>query len=359
MHINKLGIVPDWHFQDAQGRQLHSRLLSLLAAIHEHGRLTAAAKAVGLSYRHAWNILNESQVLMGTALVFMEKGRGAHLSVLGRTLLQFNQRVEARLHPQVESLSTELNVELHRAMADLTPIVRVFASHGYAVAQIPDYAQDCRIEMQYHTPVDALQALNAGVCKIAGFHQSIGVEVETLNNSYRELLNPEKFGIIRFIRRRQGLIFARDKPVRGLDDLADSALRFINRQLKSGTRELFDQLLINAAIDPSRVQGYANQEFTHSAVAAHIASNMADVGFGVEAAAHRFGLGFLPVLEEYYLWAYPLASAEDPEILAFLKTLQNPAFQEAVNQLPGYTCDCCGKTVGVDWLLSTQERGVK
>ncbi len=350
MHINNLGIVSSWHFQDSKGRQLHSRLVPLLFAVQQHGRLTAAAKSVGLSYRHAWNILNDSADVMGSPLVVLEKGRGAHLSALGKTFLQFNQRVEARLHPQVESLSTELNAELHRAMADLRPVVRVFASHGYAVALLPAFASECQMEMQYHTPVEALTALNAGVCKIAGFHQSIDVRVEALNKRYQELLDPTRFGIIRFIRRQQGLMFAPDNPVTCLADLVTLKLRFINRQPKSGTRELFDQLLSDLRINPRDIHGYANQEFTHSAVAAHIASSMADVGFGVEVAARRFGLGFLPMGQEYYLWAYSLEHENDPDVQAFLATLKAEDFQQAINELPGYACDHCGETVGVDWL---------
>ena len=43
-------------------------------------------------------------------------------------------------------------------------------------------------------------------------------------------------------------------------------------------------------------------EFTHAAVAAYVASGMADASFGVEAAARQFGLDFIRLLTEDYFF---------------------------------------------------------
>ena len=43
--------------------------LLLLAAIAEHGSLTAAAKAAGLSYKGAWDAIEQMSNLAGEALV--------------------------------------------------------------------------------------------------------------------------------------------------------------------------------------------------------------------------------------------------------------------------------------------------
>ena len=52
------------------------------------------------------------------------------------------------------------------------------------------------------------------------------------------------------------------------------------------------------------------RELTHSAIAAFVASGMADVGFGVEPAAHHFGLDFIPVVDEDYYFACERARLE-------------------------------------------------
>ncbi len=352
MHIKSLNVVLGWHFEDDQGLRLNPHLVSLLGTLNQHGKLTQAAKASGLSYRHAWNILNESAKFFGQPLATLEKGRGAKLTELGRKLLLGNQRVEARLHPQLESLATEINVELNRAMADLTPVIRIFASHGYAVGLVPQHTSGYQVEMHYSSPSEALAALREGRCRIAGFHQSIGVDVPRQRQRRNTLIDSGRFGIIRFIRRQQGLMYQPDNPksIVDLHDLSRPDIRFINRQPDSGTRDLFDALLAQRAIDAAQIQGYNVLEYTHSAVAAHIASDMADVGFGVQTAAHRFGLAFTPMVQEYYLWLYPLTAEHDEDINAFLGTLRDTSFQQAIAQLPGYTCDHCGETTTAQWL---------
>ena len=75
---------------------------------------------------------------------------------------------------------------------------------------------------------------------------------------------------------------ARGNPlgIRTLSDLARAGVRFVNRDHDSGTRLLFDQLLALHDVDESRINGAQQIEFTHAAVAAYVASGMADVAFG-------------------------------------------------------------------------------
>lgn len=350
MHIK---IIPRWDFENEQGRSLHTSLLPLLEQIDKTGRLTEAAKVTGLSYRHAWNLLHEGKAFFNSSLVLLEKGRGAKLTALGQKLLWSNQRIKARLQPETESFASELNAELQDVLEPGTPIVRIFASHGYAVALMTEFTRHSQVEVHYHAPEHALLALNEGRCRIAGFHQVIGMEIPAQSARYRELLDPARFGIIRFIRRQQGLIFEASNPfnIDNIASLSKGGFRFINRQNSSGTRVLLEQLLRNHNIDSSQIDGYGNQEFTHSAVAAYIASGMADVGFGVEAAAKRFNLGFIPIVEEYYLWAYSLEAEGDQDVQAFISTLTDKEFQAEVDKLPGYQCERSGEIATVGSLI--------
>ena len=76
---------------------------------------------------------------------------------------------------------------------------------------------------------------------------------------------------------------------------------------------LTELLLQRAGLAPRDVNGYDDTEITHSAVAAFIASGMADAGIGVQTAAHRFGLPFIPLLRERYYLAVPASSlSEEP-----------------------------------------------
>ena len=79
-------------------------------------------------------------------------------------------------------------------------------------------------------------------------------------------------------------------------------LRFVNRERGSGTRLLFDALLASQRLKPSEIVGYDREEFTHMATAATVRAGMADVAFGIEAAARVHQLAFVGlVTERYYL----------------------------------------------------------
>jgi hypothetical protein len=68
----------------------------------------------------------------------LRQGRGATLSPLGEKLVWAQARARARLLPQLENIASELNLELSRALAEHSPTLRIHASYGYAVAQLPE-----------------------------------------------------------------------------------------------------------------------------------------------------------------------------------------------------------------------------
>jgi molybdate-binding protein len=94
--------------------------------------------------------------------------------------------------------------------------------------------------------------------------------------------------------------------------------------------------LAREKISTKKISDYDSTEYTHAAVAAYVASNMADVGFGVETAARRFDLDFIPIARENYLFACK-TSALDQSLLKSLRHLmQNASFRNTVDALAGY-----------------------
>jgi len=116
----------------------------------------------------------------------------------------------------------------------------------------------------------------------------------------------------------------------------EGGLRLVNRQRGSGTRSLIDQLLAANDVRPESIAGYHHEEFTHEAVAATIAAGQADAGFGIEAAAARYDLGYVPLISERYGFAMPNAIAASPEGKAFLARLQGNTFRQRLLAMPGY-----------------------
>jgi molybdate-binding protein len=139
---------------------------------------------------------------------------------------------------------------------------------------------------------------------------------------------------------------ARDQPDT-VGHLVDPVVRFVNRDPESGTRLLFDQCLLQQGIDSSRINGYEQVEFTHAAVAAYVASDMADASFGVEAAAQQFDLDFVRLLTEDYLFVCRKQFLESDSVKRVLAVMKGSEFQSAVSRLPGYRSHDAGivKTV--------------
>src|SRR6478736_6269343 len=73
----------------------------LLAAIDTEHSITKAAKAAGMSYRRAWNLIQEVNEAAGEALVEAavggKQGGGAQLTERGRLALEIYQQVRQSL----------------------------------------------------------------------------------------------------------------------------------------------------------------------------------------------------------------------------------------------------------------------
>jgi molybdate-binding protein len=106
---------------------------------------------------------------------------------------------------------------------------------------------------------------------------------------------------------------------------------------------LFDQLLDQADVPVTLINGYERMEYTHAAVAAYVASDMADVSFGVEAAARQFDLDFIRVVTEDYFFVCRKQTLELEQVKRVLAVMRGSAFDQAIAQLPGYTANHPGE----------------
>ena len=344
----KVRISPHWEIRRAESTALDTAvLLSLLRAIEETGSIARAAQTVGLSYRYAWGLLREAESLFGHSLMRTGRGRGTSLSPLAEKLIWADRRIAARLTPTLDSLASELETELGKTLGNTGSVTRLDASHGFAVAAFLKQAGESGlpIDLRYRNSSDAVAALSRGESDLAGFHVPLG-EFESLTmERYRRWLDPKAHKLIHLAVREQGLFVNPGNPlgIVAITDLARDHVRFVNRQAGSGTRTLLELLLERQSILPSQVSGFENTEFTHSAVAAFIASGMADVGFGVQTAAERFKLDFIPLVRERYFFAVKAETLEQPQMKQLVSVLCSSSFRDAVNQLPGYDASDTGK----------------
>lgn len=349
----RVSLQPHWHVARADGEPLDATaLLDLLATVQATGSIAQAGREAGLSYRHAWGLLRQAEALFGEPLLLRGRGRGSALTALGDKLVWADARVAARLQPLLESLASELEGELGRVQRRapaVAPMARLHASHGFAVAALREQlaARQLPVELRYRPSLEAVAALAHGECDLAGFHVPLGEFEAAAAQRYLAWLRPEQHQLVHLAVRTQGLFVAPGNPLglRGLADLARPGLRFVNRPEGSGTRVLIELLLQRQGIAPRALLGYDNTEFTHAAVAAYVASGMADVGIGVQTAAHRFGLHFIPLLRERYFFAVPADALQRPELRPVLTVLRSPAFRARVAALKGYEAAQTGRVL--------------
>ncbi len=359
----KVNIRPHWEISFHGETPLDTgALLRLLLAIQQTGSIAQAAKTVNLSYRYAWGLLRDAEQLFGATLLHSGRGRGTQLTPLAQKLVWADRRIAARLSPTLESLASELESELGKMAADRLRTIRMDASHGFAVAALMAHLTEIKLplELRYRNSADAVAALARRECDLAGFHIPIGPYQAAAMAWYARWLDPTQHCLIHLAVRTQGLFVAPGNPlnIRGLADLSRPEVRFVNRQIGSGTRMLLELMLGDAGVASADINGYASAEFTHSAVAAYIGSGMADVGFGVGTAAHRFGLDFIPLVSERYFFALPSASIDDPLIRQLLAVLQSSAYHGVVDQLRGYDASDTGTILTLEQAFGAADHSV-
>jgi putative molybdopterin biosynthesis protein len=325
------------------GALIENPLFDLLNLLLEHGSISHVARAQGASYRHVWGALRHWEQALGETLVVWSQGRRAQLTPFAQRLVWAERQARTRMTPHIEALRAELEQVLAQALDGRVEVLELFASHDLALPALRELAareQHLHIGLRFAGSVDALRALAAGRCTVAGFHVPVlDAPAPLFARALKPLLSPGRHKLIGCLRRTQGLMMrsAPGATVPTLAELVGSPLRFVNRQPGSGTRLLLDHWLQTQGLDATRIDGYATrQEDTHVAVAAAVAAGEADIGLGIEAAARSFGLAFAPLaVEDYYLVC--LRDALDTPALARLRQLlASPAWRDVLAGLPGY-----------------------
>jgi molybdate transport repressor ModE-like protein len=349
--MKQVSIRPVWTIQEPEGPPLPARLIELLVQVSESGSLLLAARSLGLSYRRAWDLVRQGEHLFQAQLLVMERGRGSTLSNLGARIVWADKRINARLKPSLDSLSSELAQEIMEALNDAPSSLRIHASHGFAIERLIERltADGLKLAFSYASSSAAAAALREGDCDVAGLHIPIGPMESMALAHYRPWLQGLDLTLVDIATRRQGLMVRPGNPkeLYALADLARPHVRFINRQLGSGTRLLLEGLLEAQGVATTQIAGFEQGEYTHAAVAAHVASGMADVGFGLEPPARHFKLDFVPIATERYFLLCRNDVMDTAAVQSVLATLRNPGFQTLLAGLPGYDTSAVGRTFGL------------
>lgn len=369
-----------WFYGDKKKQPIESNLLLLLSAIEKSGSLKKATEIIGVSYRHAWGLIKKWENEFGVELVKLERGRnrGATLTPLGMKLTRVAESMDERFDAEYQALGNEVSLTLRDQITlAKSRSLNISASRCQAVTlfeQLLKKRTDLPVNVEAKDCLDGLRAFaQTKDCSIAGFHYPVAnnldefPEASPLNSSnhqdfiemlasiYRPLLESDQYQFLLMNSREQGIITisGKSQSIKNMSDLTHNEIRFINRGSKSGTRIILDNLLALANIDEKNIDGFNNEEFTHEAVAAMIATGMATAGFGIKAVASQFNLDFIPVLREAYLLVINKDIPTNIKVL-LREVLVSSDYQKMVNDLPGYDAENAGEMLDIKELLKRQ-----
>jgi len=233
-------------------------------------------------------------------------------------------------------------VHLYRTPKEIERTIVAIGSHDLTLDLLAQFLAEreggFRLMSANVGSLGGLIALRRGEAHFAGSHL-LDTATGRYNESYIDRYLPDReVVLVSLVGREQGWIVPAGNPkgLSGWPDVANIDLQFVNRQRGAGTRLLLDYELGRQGIDPAQVSGYEREEYTHLAVAAAVASGVADVGLGILAAARALDLDFVPLAFEQYELVVPIEYYESNLLRPLIDLLYDDRFKAAVNDLPGY-----------------------
>ena len=192
---------------------------------------------------------------------------------------------------------------------------------------------------------EALQLAADGLVHVAGTH--LRGPGSDYNITPAGDLLPDGGEVIGFCSWQEGLVLRPElaDKASGIQDVADSGLRLVNREPGAEARNLLDRTLADAGIEGSQLPGYHTRAAGHLDVAAAIAAGLADAGIASEPAARAYDLGFIPLAAEHFNLVIPAGYINTREVQGLLKVFSSAWLIDQLAALPGYDPGRCGKQI--------------
>lgn len=193
---------------------------------------------------------------------------------------------------------------------------------------------------------EALEALAAERTHVAGTHLIDDGSGEANIPDVRRHACSATIVLITLGRWEAGLVAPAGNPrrIRGPADLGRRGLRIVAREPGSGARRLLERELARAELSPRLADSARTVVRSHLAVANAITLGAADVGVATRDTAILHGLHFIPLAQERYDLATPLALLDDPRMQRLLNAMTAAPFRRELQAL-GYEVSHCGDRV--------------
>lgn len=194
---------------------------------------------------------------------------------------------------------------------------------------------------------DGVQRLIAGDAMLVGIHV-IDPDTGRYNEpSLLGLSGMRDLVMVRWAVRRQGLLVAPGNPkgIESLRDLGRDGLMIAHRQAGAGAEWLLHYLLARSGLEHATLNLSEHPALSEDDLALMIRHGEADVGLGVEAAARRQGLDFVPVHEECFDLAMRRRSYFESPVQHLLAFTREARFRERALAMGGYDLAMHGEVI--------------
>ena len=242
----------------------------------------------------------------------------------------------------VQLLKSQKDVESQILVAGCDPAIYLAGEH------VRQQGGNASVVGWNMTSLAALRALKRGDVHVAGIHMRDPRSGEYNLPFLKKYFHGQTVTVVRFATWQEGLLLKEGNPkhVRGLEDLARSDVRMVNREKGAGARLLLDQLLSRHRIPTQVVRGYGTMASSQIGLGRCISEGKADVGIGAQAVAQLYNFDFIPLQEERYDLVIPTAYVHShPGMKIFLDTLVTRRFQQEIEALGGYDARESGKII--------------
>ena len=192
-----------------------------------------------------------------------------------------------------------------------------------------------------------IEALAAGDATAAATHWIDEASGEFNIPLVRERLAGTDVVALEWARRTQGLLVREGNPhrIRALADLGRKKLRLAMRQPEAGSHRLLLHLLAADGVDAASLEHAARTAHAETELAALIRQGHADVGLGVESAAHANNLDFIPLLVERFDLVASRRDVFEPPLQRLLAWTRSAEFAAQAAALGGYDIANTGRVV--------------
>ncbi|UXZ55152.1 helix-turn-helix transcriptional regulator [Halomonas sp. 7T] len=198
-----------------------------------------------------------------------------------------------------------------------------------------------------HGSGDGVRRLLEGKAMLAGIHL-----LDASSGRYNE---PAALGlggvrdliVLHWASRRQGLLLAPGNPLnlRSVGDIAKQGAMLAHRQPGAGAAQLLNCLLQQADVAPEALRWTAHPALSEDDLALVIAQGDADVGLGMEAAAQRQQLDFIPLVKESFDVVMHRRSYFEPAVQALFAFARTSRFAQRANTINGYDVSQLGRVL--------------